>query len=333
MSLSPAQKTIRSAKLSLLVGILVLAIKFYGYYVTQSQAVFSDALESIVNVITALVALLVMRAVAEPADEDHPYGHGKLEFFSAAFEGGLITFAALVIGFQAIVSLVNGSQLHRIDAGILYIAIASLLNLALAMHLRVVGKKYNSQALQASSSHILSDVWTTVIVIVGLALVKWTGWLWMDSAMALVLAIQLCVQGVLIVRRSAGGLIDEVDKQSLENLCRSFNKHLVPGLIDIHQLRMIRSGSFHHVDAHLVVPDFWDVVKVHAESHEFETQVVSSYPFDGEIAFHVDPCQRLYCKRCSLADCPIRVEPFVEAYPLTVDRLIKPPPEGMKANI
>jgi cation diffusion facilitator family transporter len=331
MSSTPASRqTVSAAQISLLVGVVVLAIKFAGYQITHSQAVFSDALESIVNVITAVVALFVLKAVAEPADEDHPYGHGKLEFFSAAFEGGLITFAALVVGFQAVSSLVNGSELHRLDEGLVFIGIASILNLGLALHLRSVGKKYNSHALIASSSHVLSDVWTTAGVAVGLALVHWTGWLWVDSLVALLLAFQLGIHGIQIVRRSAGGLIDEVDKPSLEKLCASINKHLVPGLIDVHQLRMIRSGNFHHVDAHLVVPDFWDAVKVHEESLLFEGQVVASYPFDGEIAFHVDPCQQRYCERCSLEDCPIRVKAYADRTPLTVARITKAPLDVLK---
>jgi len=324
-SSKPTHQTITSAWISLGVGIIVLGTKFAGYFVTHSQAIFSDALESIVNVVTAIIALLVMKAVAEPADEDHPYGHGKLEYFSAAFEGGLIAFAALAIAYEAILALIKGHEVHEVQSGVIFIGVASLFNFLLAMHLRTVGKKFNSEALLASSSHVLSDVWTTVGVAVGLLLVKLTGWQWLDPVVALVLAGQLAVHGYGIVRQSVGGLIDETDKDSLVKLCESLNRHLKPGLIDVHNLRVIRSGSFHHVDAHLVVPDFWDAHRVHQESHQFESLVVQDYQFDGEFAFHVDPCQKNFCTRCSLENCPIRQREFKGAQALTVESIIKPP--------
>ncbi len=329
-STKTTHQTITSAWISLGVGILVLAIKFGGYFVTHSQAIFSDALESIVNVVTAVIALLVMKAVAEPADEEHPYGHGKLEYFSAAFEGGLIAFAALAIAYEAVLALIKDHEVHEVQSGVVFIGVASLLNLLLSMHLRTVGKKYNSEALLASSSHVLSDVWTTLGVAVGLIFVKITGWQWLDPVVALVLAFQLAIHGVKIVRQSVGGLIDETDKGSLKSLCEALNHHLKPGLIDVHNLRIIRSGSFHHVDAHLVVPDFWDAQRVHQESHQFENLVVDAYHFDGEFAFHVDPCGRNFCKRCSLVDCPIRERKFEQIVPLTVESIIKPPAYDLK---
>lgn len=320
----PIHQTVSSAWISLSVGLLVLLVKFLGYYVTHSQAIFSDALESVVNVITAVIALRVMKAVAEPADEKHPYGHGKLEYFSAAFEGGMIAFAALAIGYEAILALLRGNEVHSISSGIFFIAIGTLLNFLLALHLRMVGHKYKSQALLASSAHVLSDVWTTLGVAVGLGLVALTGWKWLDPAVALLMAGQLAWQGYAIVRQSVGGLIDEVDTESLKHLCQSLNEHLRAGLIDVHNLKVIRSGRFHHVDAHLVVPDFWDAVKVHTETHDFEKEVVEAYPFEGEFAFHVDPCRQKYCKNCELIDCPIRVDSFVAVRKLTVDSIIKP---------
>lgn len=324
----PTNQTISSARISLILSIVILAIKFGAYAMTHSQAVFSDALESIVNVLTAGIALVVMKMVAEPADEEHPYGHGKLEYFSSAFEGGMIAFAALAIGYEAVKALIVGSEVHDLETGMIVVAVAAFLNFLLGMHLRAVGKKYLSEALTASSAHVLSDVWTTLGIVGGLLLVKLTGWQWLDPAIALVVAIMLAASGVKIVRKAAGGLIDEVDMKAVESLVAALNQNRKPGLIDVHNTRIIRSGRFHHVDAHLVVPDFWDAVKVHTESHEFEQKVVATYPFDGEFAFHVDPCRQLFCPLCDLEDCPIRLKPLIEKRNLTVTSVIKGPDYG-----
>jgi cation diffusion facilitator family transporter len=318
-------QTISSAWISLFVSIFITGLKFYAFSITHSQAVFSDALESIVNVLTAIVALIVMKFVAEPADERHPYGHGKLEYFSSAFEGGMIAFAALAIAYEAIRSLIQGPTLKEVEMGMLVVVSAAFLNFLLGMHLKVVGRKYNSLALQASSAHVMSDVITTIGVLIGLMLVKVTGWSWLDPVVALLVAAQLIYSGYLIVRQSAGGLIDEIDLSSLGKLVEAINKNRKVGLIDFHNVRIIRSGKFHHVDAHIVVPDFWETKKVHDECHEFEKKVVELYPFDGEFAFHVDPCQQHYCSICDLADCPIRLRPFSNCRIATVDSVIKGP--------
>lgn len=309
--------------LALVVSVLTLLIKFVAFHFTKSTAVLSDALESIVNVVTAITAIWVMRAVAEPADKEHPYGHGKLEYFSAAFEGGLIAFAAIAIAGEAMRSLYEGRALLSLDFGILAIASTAILNFLMALYLKHVAGLAKSEALTASSAHLMSDVWTTITVVVGLGLVYLTGHLWIDSLLALMMSGHLAMSGYRIVRKSIGGLIDEVDLKALEKLATALAKCRVPGLIDIHNLRVIRAGNFHHVDAHLVVPEFWDVAKTHRETQDFEKRVVTAYPWDGEIAFHIDPCERKYCKNCELMDCRIRQNAFERAKEFSVQDLIR----------
>jgi|SRR6185312_5874692 len=317
--------TQKSAWISLIASLVILAAKFFAYDLTHSTAVLSDATESIINVVAALVALFVLRAVAAPADEDHPYGHGKLEYFSAAFEGGLIAFAALVIGYEAVHALLVGNQVHQPDVGLWIMAGAGVLNLILGLYLKKVGKKHNSETLKASGVHVIADVWTTVGVIVGLGVVAITNISWIDQVVALVVAVQLCYSGVRIVRKSAGGLIDEIEPASLAELAAAFEKHRQPWIIDIHQLKVIRSGRFHHIDAHLVVPEFWNVAQTHAESQILEANVVATYPFDGEIAFHVDPCEKKYCANCKMDGCPIRVKKFEFLKPFSVEHVVHGP--------
>ncbi len=296
---------------------------------TQSTAVFSDAMESIVNIIAAFVALMVVRAVSEPADEEHPYGHGKLEYFSATFEGGLIAFAAVAIAIEAGRVLLYGREINPPDLGILVLCFATVINLALGLYLRMVGKKHQSETLAASSAHVISDVWTTVAVIVGLGLIYFFGvnsWArWLDPIIGLAVAANLAFEGYKIVRRSMGALIDEKDPKALQSFAKALNQFRQPWVIDVHHLRMIRSGHFHHVDAHIVVPEYWDVLKTHEVAHEYEQQVVTAYKFEGEIAFHVDPCGKKYCTNCAMPDCSIRLKPFTKQNEMTDASLVKGP--------
>ncbi len=315
----------QAALISVIASALIFAIKVWGYQVTHSAAVLSDALESIVNVIASVVTLFVVRFAAQPADIEHPYGHGKAEYFSAAFEGGMIFFAALMIANESIRSLFSGEGLHELSMGMTIIGAAAVVNLSLSLYLKHIGNKHHSEALKASAAHVLSDVWTTVGIIAGLGLVLLTGYSWLDPLIAILVAVQLAYAGYKIVRGSLGGLIDAADVGVIKNLAASFEKNRSPGIIDIHHLRVIRSGSFHHVDAHLVVPEFWDVSRAHQQTHDFETSVVRDYPVDGEMAFHLDPCERRYCSICDVLDCPIRQTQFKQRREFKIENLITGP--------
>lgn len=320
---------IRAAFITILISFIVLALKFWAYYLSGSTALFSDALETIINVVTAIVGLFVIRYVARPKDEDHPYGHGKAEYFSAAFEGGLILFAAVAIAIEAISSFLRPTELKDIFQGLMFTLIATVLNLAMALYLKKVGQERKSIALQASSAHIMSDVATTVGVFGGLLLVKWTGWVWMDAAMALAISVHLFFVSWKILRTSIAGLTDEIDSGSLKSFAEALEKHRRPGVIDVHQVRSIRSGSFHHIDAHIVIPKFWDIASAHLFLDQFEDHVVETYPYDAEIAFHIDPCQRKYCTRCELEKCPVREFPFSALKKIEMKDLVKGPSDEL----
>lgn len=317
----------KAAWISLFASGAIFLLKFLAYYITNSAAVMSDATESVINVLAAIIALFVIRFASQPADNEHPYGHGKAEYFSSVFEGGMIFFAALVIIAQSIQAIWQGQSLTRIDVGLYIVGFATVLNLILGLYLKKVGTRENSEALQASGAHVLSDVWTTAGVMIGLVLVALTGIQWLDAVVAMLVAVNLAFSGFGIVRNSIGGLIDETDPKVLADLSESFNKMKRPGVIDIHKLRVIRAGSFHHVDAHIVVPQYWDVATVHDQNEKFESAVVKDYRFDGEIAFHVDPCKKSYCDICDVFDCPIRLSEFKKRKEFTVETLIADPPD------
>jgi len=324
----------RVGMLTLIVGSLVLGIKFWAYQITGSQAVFSDALESIINVITALTLLMTLIIASKPADEDHPYGHGKVEYFSAAFEGGLISFAAVLIFIEAGRALFQGKTLSHLTQGQNIILVATVLNLLMGLYLRWLGKKKKSLALQASGQHLLSDVWTSVAVIAALFFVGFTGQTWIDPVFAILAAIYLAWSGIDLLLKSTSGLMDAEDEGVLEHVRDLFMKNIVPGIIRIHYTRVMRSGSYHHIDSHVVVPEFWDVKKAHDFTDDFERSFLSDYEFDGEIHFHVDPCHKAYCRVCDLQNCPIRQEPFQERIPFTLEELKSPlePEEFLEAR-
>lgn len=315
---------VKYAALSLFVSVVLLGAKIVAYDLTNSAAVLSDALESIVNVLAAAIALVVLRFASKPADKDHPYGHGKVEYFSATFEGGLITFAGVMIVLDSIRSIRMGYELKELELGLLITVAAGVANGLMGFFLVLKGKSEKSEALRASGHHLLSDMWTTVGVLIGLGLVKLTGIKIFDSIAAIVVALNLIYIGFSILRRSSGALLDAEDPSLILELKKHFDQHGFPGIIRIHALRIMRSGSYHHIDAHVVVPEFWDVAKTHKETDHFENSVIRSYSHDGEVHFHVDPCRKLYCKICDLKDCPIRKEKFESKPPSTVEELTSP---------
>lgn len=319
-----ARIRLRAALLSLVVATLMLAAKYQAYRMTGSTAVLSDALESIVNVLAAVFALGGLLFAGRPADRNHPYGHGKIEFFSAAFEGGLIAFASILIVYEAVRSLLAGPDVRQIGLGLLIVLGSALVNLALGLYLVRTGRRYVSLTLIADGQHVLADVWTSAGIVVGLGLVHLTGRAWLDPVVALLVALWLMATGFRLVRHAAGGLLDEEDPVLLKQVLNALQKYVGGGVIRVHHLRAIRSGRFQHVEAHLVVPEFWSVEHAHDLSEDVATRVMRDLGAEGEMVFHTDPCHRIYCAVCDLEDCPIRREPFIKQTPLTLEEAVQP---------
>jgi cation diffusion facilitator family transporter len=309
------------AAVSVGVGVLVLAIKFFAYFVTHSQAVYSDAVESIVNVLAAVLSFGVIYYANKPADEDHPYGHGKMENFSVAFEGGLVTIAAVFVAIEAIGGFSKQTPLQKLDLGLVLIVVAGLMNLGLGIYLKKLGTKYNSDALVASGTHVMTDFQTTAATLLALGLVHLTGVQWIDPLIAMLFAIHLGFAGSRLVKKAIGELMDAEDLTTLEALAQLFTKHIGDGIIQVHHTKVIRSGGFHHIDAHLVVPEFWSIEEAHHKLDLFENKVLRDYRFDGEANFHLDPCRKNYCRVCDLPDCKIRQAKFEEKMPVALEHL------------
>jgi cation diffusion facilitator family transporter len=317
--------------ISLVVAIGLLWVKFFAYQLTGSTAVLSDALESIVNVVAAVFALASLLFAGRPADRNHPYGHGKIEYFAAAFEGGLIAFAAIMIVREAWRGFFRAPELQQLDLGLTITFGAGVANAALGWFLIRTGKSTQSLTLVADGQHVLSDFWTSLGVIVGLLLVRLTGIVWFDPLVAAIVGVNLGWTGFWLVRHAAGGLLDEEDTKLLGRLIKALDAYRLPGIIRIHHLRAIRAGRFTHVDAHLVVPEFWSVERAHALAEGFEERVMSACGVEGEIVFHIDPCHRAYCAQCDVMHCPVRVDPFIARPPHSLDEAVRTDEEVIKA--
>jgi cation diffusion facilitator family transporter len=309
-----------AGRLALAVGALVFAGKVVAWIVTGSVAVFSDAMESIVNVVAALLLVWSLRMAAQPADRDHPYGHGKAEFLSAAVEGSLIVVAAVLIAIQAVRELVMGGVPERIDAGLALVAGASLLNGALGLHLVRVGRRTGSLALVADGRHVLTDVWTSGAVIAGLLAVEFTGRAWLDPAVALAVAANIVREGWRLVKPAVSGLMDEADVALLERLAGALEVERPPEWIDVHGLRAWRAGAELHADLHLVVPRYFDAERLHRLTEQIEARLQGAAAVPTEAVVHFDPCRPHECPRCAMPECPVRAAPFVARRPLTLGR-------------
>ncbi len=310
-----------AAILSLVVSIILMVVKFWAFNLTNSEAIHSDALESIINIVTAGLAIFVIYYAAKPADEDHPYGHGKAEYFSAAFEGGLISFAAVFIIIEGVRSLLGEHNLKELDFGLVLISGAGVINLVLGMYLISQGKKNKSSALRASGHHVISDSITSAGVILGVFIVKIFGLFWLDPIIAILVGLYLAYTGFKLVKESIVSLMDGEDVELMTELAQVFQKSMIPGIIQLHHVKVIRSGNYHHIDAHVVLPEFWDVSYTHDQVNNFEQKVISNYNFYGEMNFHTDPCRKVYCKFCDLPDCHIRKDDFQEKMQVNLSQL------------
>jgi cation diffusion facilitator family transporter len=303
------RKRLAAISTSFIVGALLMGIKFYVYWLTGSSAILSDALESIINVVASAFALGSILFAAKPPDPTHPYGHGKIEYFSAGFEGALIVFAALGIGWTAWPQILNPHELPHLQSGLLILLGASAINLVLGMGLVRAGKHTRSLVLVADGKHVLTDVYTSTGVLLGLLLVKYTGWYWMDGAIAFAVAANILFIGVKLMRESFKGLMDASDPALLEEISRLIARHRRPNWIDVHRLRAWRSGDRLHVDFHVILPRDLTLEQAHREVSDLQEILDTHLEGVADALIHAEPCVDPHCPICGHDPCTIRQEP------------------------
>ncbi|WP_435015929.1 cation diffusion facilitator family transporter [Tundrisphaera sp. TA3] len=278
-----------AALLSLGVGVLMLAGKWVAYLLTGSNAILSDALESVVHVAATAFAFASIVLNARPPDAAYPYGYGKISYFSAGFEGALIALAGAVIVYEAGDGLIHGAELTRLDAGMAIILAASVANLALGLYLLRAGKRSNSLILIADGHHVLADSYTSFGVVLGVGLVLATGLTWLDGVVALIVGVNILWTGYGLVREGFSGLMDRADPSLLDRIVSALQAGRQPGWIDIHLLRAWQAGDRTFVDFHLVVPEDWTVGLLHEANHACDDLLRAALGDAAEVNIHFDP--------------------------------------------
>ena len=269
----PRTSLTRYAWLSMATALLTIALKTGAYLLTGSVGLLSDAVESLVNLAGAMLALVMLSYAARPADEKHPFGHSKAEYFSSAFEGLLIIFAAIAIIYTASGRLFHPRPLEQMGIGLVASLIASLLNFATARILLRAGKQYESITLEADGQHLMTDVWTSAGVVVGLACAWLTGWIWLDAVIAILVALHIILTGAGILRRSFDGLMDAaLPAEELEKITQAMATYQRQG-IAFHELQARRAASERFIAVHMLFPGDWTVHRAHCLAEDFENDV------------------------------------------------------------
>lgn len=303
-------------------GILIMVLKFVAYFYTHSNAILTDALESIINVVAGFFALYSIQLAAKPKDPEHPYGHGKIEFISAGFEGGLILITAIVIIIKSIDNLIHPIDIHALDIGIWISVVTGALNFVLGTYIIHIGKNSKSITLTADGKHLLTDTYTSLGIVAGLVIITLTELIWLDAVIAILFGLIILRTGYQLVRKSLSGLMDEADTTTLNEVVTLLNTYRQPQWIDIHNLRVLRYGSFLHIDCHITLPWYNDLKSSHDEIKQIEEIISKEFQNRVEIFIHADPCIPDSCSICNLDACGKRVHPFRQQIPWELSRLL-----------
>lgn len=304
------------------VSIILLLVKVTAWFITGSVAILTDALESIVNVVAGLVGVYSLYVSAKPQDRDHPYGHGKAEFISAAMEGFMITIAAVLIIYEAINNLLHPHQIKKLDYGIYLVAITGIINYICAVICINTGKKNNSLALIASGKHLQTDTWSTIGIVAGLVLIYITKLSWLDSVIAILFALIIIYTGYKILRSSFAGIMDEADVKLLKKIVEMLNANRRENWIDLHNLRIIKYGSRIHLDCHLTVPWYLNVNEAHEEIDALSGLVKKEYGESVELFVHSDGCMDFSCRICTKKNCAVRKHDFEKKIEWTIENIL-----------
>lgn len=332
MTLSTSSQSAGNLRLQRTVAIassLLLLAKFWAYYLTHSVAVLTDALESIVNVAAGFIGLYSLYVAAKPRDADHPYGHGKAEFVSAAVEGTMVLSAGVLIVYSAAKNFIDPVPIQKLDTGMYLVGGTAVVNWLLgAVSLRR-GKKNASPALVASGKHLQTDTYSTLGIIAGLFLISITGYVWIDGAVAIGFGLFIIYTGYRIVRISLAGIMDEADMELLEKLVDVLEKSRHDNWVDLHNLRVIKYGNVLHVDCHLTVPWYLNVHQAHKEIDALGKLIRHNFGESLELFVHSDGCLYFQCPICKKQDCPVRQHPFKGVIDWNLDNALQDEKHGV----
>jgi cation diffusion facilitator family transporter len=308
--------------LALIIGIVLMLAKFGAYFLTASNFVLTDAAESIVNVLASSFAFFSIYLSAQPRDANHPYGHGKVEYFSVFIEGSLIGIAAIAVIIKSVFGIIYPTHIHNLLTGAVIIGLTGMVNGLLGYYLINKGKSLKSITLNADGKHLLADMVTSIGLVLGLLLIHFTKITWLDSALSILVALYILYSGYKLVRQSVSGLMDEADFDVVTDVVKVLNEKRRDEWIDIHNFRAQKYGNELHIDCHLTLPNYFDLNRVHEEV-KLVDKLINDEVTKTELFIHTDPCVPYCCHYCSMPNCPIRSEPKTEQIEWTMDIVIR----------
>ena len=310
----------RLMAISLIISIILTGLKFIAFYQTHSKAILTDALESIINIVAAGFAMYSLSLAAQPRDFDHPYGHGKIEFFSAGFEGALIILAGFYILIHTVEHIFVPEPVENLGSGMIILGSTIFVNGWLGWQLQSTGKKENSLTLIADGRHLWLDALSSAVLLIGISIIWLTGFYLLDSLLSLAFAMLILWNGYQLLRKSIAGLMDEADPQALTQVVSLLNQYRKPVRIDVHNLRLQQYGADWHIDCHLTLPYYLTLEQVHDEVDAVKKEMSQGTPGKVEIFIHADPClPPQNCVICQIKDCPVRQAGFIRRFEWTVE--------------
>lgn len=303
---------VRIQRFIVVLSVVLFAGKILAWWLTHSVTILTDALESIVNVTAGFLGLYSVVLAARPRDTNHPYGHGKVEFISAAIEGTLIIIAGCIIIVEAGKHLLHPQALYHLNVGLAIVTAAGLANYFMGAYAVKRGRELNSMVLESAGAHLLTDAFSTIAVIISVAILLLTNnqWPWVDSIVALFFAGVTIRTGYKVLRRSVSGMMDEMDLVMLKKVIDLLQQNRRPQWVDLHNLRVIQYGSLMHIDAHLTLPYYQQVADADKEIHALEQLIQSHFNNRVELFIHIDGCMPYQCHLCAMPQCPVRKEPL-----------------------
>jgi cation diffusion facilitator family transporter len=297
--------------------------KFTAYFLTNSNSILTDATESIVNVIASAFAFYSIYLATLPKDENHPYGHGKVEFFSAFLEGVLIALAGIIIVFKASYDLFYPKEINQLYTGALIIGCTGVINAVVAFYLINTGKKHKSIALEADGKHLLTDAVSSASLVIGIVLIQITQFFWLDGLISILFGIYILVNGYKLTRKSIGGLMDESNIDVVQNIVQILQEHKHESWIDVHNLRAQQYGADLHIDCHVTLPYYYDLNAVHKEISNIDQLINITGSHQTELFIHADPCLPACCNYCKMNDCKVRAEDFIKEIVWNMENVTK----------
>jgi len=307
------------------VGALLLIIKFTAYFITNSVAIFTDAVESIVNVVAGVIGLYALFLSAKPADKSHPFGHGRVELISASVEGAMISTAGVLIIFEAVNNILHPKEISALDIGLLLIIFAAAVNFTVGSVAVRKGRKNRSLALEASGKHLITDTVSSVGIIIGLTVVFVGANLGydiyiLDPIMALFFGALIIVTGAGVIKKAMDGIMDKADADILKKTVECLNDHRSETWIDIHNLRAIKYGSRLHIEMHVTMPFDMTISEMEKENRRLHESVASTFGGSVDLIMMPEPCKEFSCIHCK-RDCGARRAEFLERINWSVNLL------------